>query len=203
VGIPLTVGFRPQLVVVSGLSVGIPLTVGFRPQLVVISGLSVGIPLTVGFRLSRSLWLSQSPFTNSSSFTMEFWLSRSLSYELFSFFTVEFWLSRSLSHELSSFFHDGISAITEPFHNFFFHIMEFRLSRSLLTNFSFTNLGYHGAFSRIFLSHNGISAITEPFHEFFFHIMESHKMHDLGEDSFHIYHKEYLHRIRLVKNLAS
>jgi hypothetical protein len=48
-GIPLTVGFRPQLVVVSGLSVGIPLTVGFRPQLVVVSGLSVGIPLTVGF----------------------------------------------------------------------------------------------------------------------------------------------------------
>jgi hypothetical protein len=55
VEIPLTVGFRPQLVVVSGLSVGIPLTVGFRPQLVVVSGLSVGIPLTVGFRLSRSL----------------------------------------------------------------------------------------------------------------------------------------------------
>jgi hypothetical protein len=41
-GIPLTVGFRPQLVV-SSLSVGIPLTVGFRPQLVVVSGLSVGI----------------------------------------------------------------------------------------------------------------------------------------------------------------
>jgi hypothetical protein len=55
-------------------------------------------------------------------------------------------------------------------------------------NFSFTwwNLGYHGAFSRIFLSHDGIQ-----------------KMHDVGEDSFHIYHKEYLHRIRLVKNLAS
>jgi hypothetical protein len=49
------VGFRPQLVVVSGLSVGIPLTVGFRPQLVVVLGLLVGIPLTVGFRLSRSL----------------------------------------------------------------------------------------------------------------------------------------------------
>jgi hypothetical protein len=56
-GIPLTVGFRPQLVVVSGLSVGIPLTVGFRPQLVVL-GLSVVIPLTLGFRLSRSLRLS-------------------------------------------------------------------------------------------------------------------------------------------------
>jgi hypothetical protein len=55
VGVPLTVGFRPQLVVVLGLSVGIPLTVGFRPQLVVVSSLSVGIPLMVGFRLSRSL----------------------------------------------------------------------------------------------------------------------------------------------------
>jgi hypothetical protein len=29
-----------------------------------------------------------------------------------------------------------------------------------------------------------------------------HKMHELGEDSFHIYHKEYLHGIRLVKNLS-
>jgi hypothetical protein len=72
VRIPLTMGFRPQLVVVSGLSVGISLTMGFRPQLVVVSGLSVGIPLTVGYRLSQSLWLSESPFTNSSSFTMEF-----------------------------------------------------------------------------------------------------------------------------------
>jgi hypothetical protein len=49
VGVPLMVGFRPQLVVVSGLSAEIPLTVGFRPQLVVVSGLLVGIPLTVGF----------------------------------------------------------------------------------------------------------------------------------------------------------
>jgi hypothetical protein len=141
----------------------------------------VGIPLTVGFRLSWSLWLSQSPFTNFSSFTMEFWPSRSLSHEIFffhdgilaitkpftrtfvfsrwnsgyheafhtnffSFFTMEFWLSRSL------------------FHEFFFHTMESRLSRSLFTNFSFTrwNLGYHGAFSRFFLSHDGISAIEGP-----------------------------------------
>jgi hypothetical protein len=35
---------------------------------------------------------------------MEFWLSRSLSHELFSFSTMEFWLSRSLSHELFSLF---------------------------------------------------------------------------------------------------
>jgi hypothetical protein len=119
------------------------------------------------------------------------------------------------------------------FHEFFFHTMESRLSRSLFMNFSFTrwNLGYHGAFSRFLLSHDGISAITEPFHEFYFHTMESrlsrslftnftftrwnlgyqgafshneiHKMHELGEDSFHIYHKEYLHKTRLIKNLAS
>jgi hypothetical protein len=82
-----------------------------------------------------------------------------------------------------------MSAITEPFHEFFFHTVEFWLSQSL---------------TRIFLSHGGISAITEPFHEFFFHMMEFlKKMHDVGEDSFHIYHKEYLHRIRLVKKLAS
>jgi hypothetical protein len=46
---PFTMGTRPQLVV-SGVSVGIPLTVGFRTQLVVVSGLLVGIPLMVGFR---------------------------------------------------------------------------------------------------------------------------------------------------------
>jgi hypothetical protein len=41
-------GFRPQLVVVSGLLVGIPLTVGFRPQLVVVSGLFGGSPVDGG-----------------------------------------------------------------------------------------------------------------------------------------------------------
>jgi hypothetical protein len=59
---PFTMGSRPQLVVVSGLSVGIPFTVGFRLQLVVVSSLSVGIPFTVGFRPSQSLWLSSSLF---------------------------------------------------------------------------------------------------------------------------------------------
>jgi hypothetical protein len=147
---------------------------------------------------------------------MELWLSRSLSHELF-FFTVEFWLSWSLFtnfsfarwnsgyHEaFSQIFlsHGGISSIMEPFTNFLSHVesqlsrslsriffctIEFWLSRSLFTNFSFTrwNLRYHGVFHEFSLSHNGI-----------------HKMHDLGEDSFHIYHKEYLHRIHLVKNLA-
>jgi hypothetical protein len=135
------------------------------------------------------------------------------------FFTKEFWLSRSLSHEhfytqwhsgyretfsRISFSHYGILAIMKPFHEFLFHegilaikepstrtflyTMEFWLSRSLFTNFIFTqwNSGYHEAFSRISLSRDGI-----------------HKMYDLGEDTFHIYHKEYLHRICVVKNLAS
>jgi hypothetical protein len=120
-------------------------------------------------------------------FTMESWPSRSLSHKLFLFSR---WNSgyQEAFHLNSFFFHDGISAITKPFHEFFSHMVESRLSRSLFTNFSFTlwNLGYHEAFSRIFLSHGGI-----------------HKMHDLGEEYFHIYHTEYLHRIRLVKNLAS
>jgi hypothetical protein len=115
--------------------------------------------------------------------------------------------------------HGGISAITEPFHEFLFHTMESRLSRSLFTIFSFTwwNLGYHGAFSRIFLSHNGIPAITSLFTNFsftrwnpgyhgafsriFFHMMESTKCTIWGKTLF-IYITEYLHRIRLVKNLA-
>jgi hypothetical protein len=86
------------------------------------------------FRLSRSLWLSWSLVTKFSSFTMEFRLSRSLSRTFL--------------------FHNGISAITERFHEFFFHTMEFWLSRSLW---------------RTFLFRNGISSFMEPFHELFFH----------------------------------
>jgi hypothetical protein len=127
VGIPLTVEFRPQLVVVSGLSVGIPLTVGFRPQLVVISGLSVGIPLTVGFRLSRSLWLSRSLFLETFHFLLKSRLSRSPFVNFFSLF-MNLRQSQNLSRWNFGYhgaFHDGISAITQPF------TMEFRLSQSL------------------------------------------------------------------------
>jgi hypothetical protein len=116
-------------------------------------------------------------------FTMELWLSRSLSHEHFSFFTMEFWLSRSLFHEIFSrwnsgyhkafftnFFHDGILAITEPFSRTFF-TMEFWLSRSL----------FHELFSR----------------------WNSGNMQFGGRLFSYIYHKEYLRRIHLVKNLAS
>jgi hypothetical protein len=128
--------------------------------------------------------------------TMGFWLSGSLSHELFFsrwdsgyqgaflmnfFFMMEFWLSGSVftnfcfswwnlgyhgAFSRISLSHDGISAITEPFHEFFFLMMESRLSRSLFTNFSFSwwNLDYRGAFSRIF-----------------FHMMESRKCTILGK----------------------
>jgi hypothetical protein len=118
VGILLMVGFRTQLVVVSDLSVGIPLTVGFRPQLVVVSGLSVGIPLTVGFRLSHCHRLSQSPFTYNSGYHGAFFAN-------FSFSRWNFGYHGAFSRTFLS--HDGISAITEPFHKLFFHTMEFRL----------------------------------------------------------------------------
>jgi hypothetical protein len=101
----------------------------------------------------------------------------------FSFFTVESRLSRSLSYKLF-FFHTRISAITKPFiRTFLFSRWNIGYHGAFHSNFSFSrrNISYHGASSRLFLSHGGI-----------------HKMHDLGENSFHIYHKEYLHRIRLV-----
>jgi hypothetical protein len=181
---------------------------------------------TMEFWLSRSLsrtFLSHNgilaitePFMNFFFHTIEFWVSRSLSrtflshngilaikepFTNFFFHMMEFWLSRSLSrtfsftrwnsgyhgafHELFL-SHDGILAITEPFTNLFFHTMEFWLSRSLSRTFSFTrwNSGYHGAFHELF-------AWLSPWDSWF------------GGNSFHIYHKEYLHRIHLVKNLAS
>jgi hypothetical protein len=73
-----------------------------------------------------------------------------------------------------SFFHDGILAITKPFsRTFSFFTMEFWLSRSL-------------------------------FHELFLFSRWNSRDTQFGERLFsYIYHKEYLHRIRLVKNLAS
>jgi hypothetical protein len=148
------------------------------------------------------------PFSRTfSSFTMEFWLSRT-----FFFFTMEYWLSRSLFHELFFFFHDGISAIREPFsRTFSFFTMEFRLSRSLsheLFLFSRWNFGYQEAFlTNFFFFHDGISAITEPFSRTFSFFTVEFSRHAIwGKTLFiyiYIYQKEYLHRIRLVKNLAS
>jgi hypothetical protein len=103
---------------------------------------------------------------------MESRLSRSPLHKLF-FFTMVFWLSRSLSHELFL-FHNGILAITNPFTRTF--------------SFSRWNSGYQGAF------HTNFFFFTMEFwlsrslsHELFLFHDGNHKMHDLGEDSFHIY----------------
>jgi hypothetical protein len=156
---------------------------------------------------------------------MDSWLSGSLSHELFFFLR---WNSgyQEAFHMNFFFFHDGIPAITEPFTQTF--ILHDEISA---TTEHFHEFFFHNGISAItkplheFFFHNGISAITKLFtrwnlgyHEALFmnfsftikfRLSRSlshdaiHKMHDLGEDSFHIYHKEYLHKIRLVKNLAS
>jgi hypothetical protein len=199
--------FRPQFIVVSGLFGGNPFVDGILGHNLLLShAFSVGIPSWIGFRLLRSLfsqpvilftmefWLLGSPSHELFSFfTMEFWLSGSLSHELFYFFTMDFWLSRSLSHELFSFFTMEFWLLGSLSHEFFFFLtMGFWLSGSLsheIFSFSRWNSGYQEAFlTNFFLYHNGIL-----------------EMHDLGENSLYIYiyHKEYLHRICLVKNLAS
>jgi hypothetical protein len=99
-GIPSWLGFEATTCCLRPFLVGIPSWMEFsRPQLVVVSGLFLydGIPAI------------KKPFSRT----------------LFSFFTMEFWLSRSLSHELSFFFHDGILAIMKPFSRTFFFTMEF------------------------------------------------------------------------------
>jgi hypothetical protein len=107
---------------------------------------------------------------------------------------MEFWLSGSPSHELFSFFHDGILAIRKPFSRtfFFFHDGILAIRKPFSRNFFFFHdgiLAIRKPFSRtFFFFHDGILAIRKPFSRtfFFFHdgILE---MHDLGENSFHIY----------------
>jgi hypothetical protein len=157
-----------------------------------------------GIFLGHNLLLSQASFfhdeiqaiTEPSSrtfsfFTMELWLSRSLSHKLFlfsrwnsgyheafhtdfsSFFRMEFWLSRSLSHEPFFFFHDGTLAITKPF------------TRTFLL-FSRWNSSYHEAFhtnfSSFFTMELWLSRSLSHELFFFFHdgILE---IRDLGQDS--------------------
>jgi hypothetical protein len=166
----------------------------FRPQLIVVSGLFGGNPFVdgiLGFHRAFfhklfffSQWNSgyqEALHTNFSFFTTEFWLSGSLSHDLFSFFSMEFWLSGSLCHELFSFF-----------------TMELWLSGSLSCKlFSFFTMEFWLSGS---LSHELFSFFT----------MEFSKCTIWGKTLFiyiyiyiYIYHKEYLHRIHLVKNLAS
>jgi hypothetical protein len=106
-------------------------------------------------------------------------------------------------------FHDGILAIRKPFsRTFFFFTMEFWLSESLsheLFSFSRWNSGYQKAFLTNFFSFSRWnSGYQKAFHELFpFSRWNSGNTQFGGRLFLYIYHKEYLHRIRLVKNLAS
>jgi hypothetical protein len=88
-------------------------------------------------------------------------------------------LSRNIS--LSS----EISAVTEPFTNFFFSRLNFGCHGAFVELFfsrwnfgyhkaflelffSLWNFGYHGAFLKLLFFYDKISAITEPFSNFFF-----------------------------------
>jgi hypothetical protein len=139
---------------------------------------------------------------------MEFWLSRSLFHELFSFFMMEFWLLGSLFHELFSFFYDGILAIRKPFsRTFLFSRWYSGYQGAFLTNFSFFTMEFWlsgGLSHELFFFHDGILATREPFSRtFLFSRWNSVNTQFGGRLFSYIYHKEYLHRIRLVKNLAS
>jgi hypothetical protein len=123
---------------------------------------SVGIPSWMGFRLSQSL------FSQTLLFTIEFWLSGSPSQEDFFFsFSMESQLSRSPFDESLffclrwnsgyqgafltnfSFFHDGILAIKEPFtRTFLFHDGTLAIKEPFSQTFIFSrwNSGYQGAF---------------------------------------------------------
>jgi hypothetical protein len=86
-----------------------------RPQLVVVSGLFFhdGIPAITKPFSRTFFFFSRWNSGYTGAFLTNFFL----------FFMMEFWLSRSLSHELFFFFHDRIQAITKPFSRtfFFFH----------------------------------------------------------------------------------
>jgi hypothetical protein len=178
------------------------------PQLVVVSGLLQWESLDGWDFLGHNLLLSRASFF----FTMGFCLSRSLSHELFlysqwnsgyheAFLTNFFFFLRWNSgyHEafLTNFFFFFFlrwnSGYHEAFHTnfFFFFTMEFWLSRSLsheLFLFLRWNSGYHEAFITNF---------------FLFPRWNFRDTRFGGRLFSYIYHKEYLHRIRLVKNLAS
>jgi hypothetical protein len=95
-----------------------------------------------------------------------FWAPTCCLMPLFSL--MEFWLSGSLSHELFS-FHDGILAITKPFSRIFSFFARWNSGyhEAFFTNsfiFSRWNSGYHEAFpTNLFFFHDGVLAITKPF----------------------------------------
>jgi hypothetical protein len=107
----------------------------------------------------------------------------------FSFFTMEFWLSGSLSHEL--FFHDGILVIREPFLlTFLFSRWNSGYQEAFLTNFSFFTMEFWLSGSlchELFFFHDGILAIRKPFSRTFLFSRWNSGNTQFGGRLFHIY----------------
>jgi hypothetical protein len=123
-----------------------------RPQLVAVSDLFRWESLDGWDFLGHNLLLSQA-----SLFTMESWLSRSLSHELFFFFYDGILAITKPFSRTFFFFHDGIVAITKPFSRtfFFFHDGIVAITKSFSRTFFLSsrwNSGYHEAFLTNFFS---------------------------------------------------
>jgi hypothetical protein len=171
-----------------------------RPQLVVVSGLFIhdGIPA-----ITRPFSWTFFLFPQWNSGYHEAFLTNFLSFS-----TMEFWLSWSLSHELSFFFSQWNSGYHEAFlTNFLFSWWNSAYHEAFLMNFSFFTMEFWLSRSlshELFFFHDGILAITKPFSRtFLFSRWNSENTRFGGRLFLYIYHEEYLHRIRLVKNLAS
>jgi hypothetical protein len=120
---------------------------------------------------------------------------------------MEFWLSGTLFHELFLFSRWNSGYQEAFFTNFSFFTMEFWLLGSLFHELFFFHdgiLAIRKPFSRTFLLSRWNSGYQEAFFtNFSFFTMELWKYAIWGRLFIYIYHKEYLHGIRLVKNLAA
>jgi hypothetical protein len=119
---------------------------------------------------------------------------------------MEFWLSGSLFHELFLFSRWN-SGYQEAFlTNFSFLRWNSDYQEAFLTNFSFFTMEFwlSGSLSHeLFFFYDGILAIRKPFSRTFFPFLRWNSINtQFGGKLFsYIYHKEYLHRIRLIINL--
>jgi hypothetical protein len=154
------------------------------PQLIVVWAFLVGIPSGMGFYAPTCCCLGP-------------------------FFTISF-IKKPFSRTFF-FFLDVILAITKPFSRTFFFFSQWNSGyhEAFLTNFflfSRWNSSYHEAFlTNFFLFSRWNSGYHEAFltNFFLFSRWNSGNTRFGGRLFLYIYHKEYLHRIRLVKNLAS
>jgi hypothetical protein len=153
--------------------------------------LAIRKPLTRIFLFRWNLGYHEALFTNCSFSRWNLGYHEALFTNSFSF-TMEFWLSRSLFHELFL-FHDGILAIKEPFSR------TFSLSRwnssyqGAFHTISRWNSGYQGAFHTNFFSFIMELWLSRSLsHELFLFHDGILRIRVFGEDSFHITKSIYI-----------